>query len=151
MRRTLPLSAREPQVSDPQRILNRRPVGDIADGHLSLLVLPRPVPGGGEVLIRTRFLSLDPTNRTWMSDIDGYMEPVALGTPMRGLVMGEVVESRSARARPGELVMTLRTWGDYCAAPAASLALVTDLTGVLPRDYFAIFYLMAPTAYIGLV
>ena len=138
-------------IPNRQWILNRRPVGDIADGDLSLVVLPRPVPGDGEVLIRNRFLSLDPTNRTWMSDIDGYMEPVALGTPMRGLVMGEVVESRSASARLGELVMTLGTWGDYCVAPAANLTRVTDLPGVLPRDYFAIFYLMAPTAYIGLV
>ena len=138
-------------IPNRQWILNRRPVGDIASGDLSLRVLPVPVPGDGEVLIRNRYLSLDPTNRTWMSDIDGYMEPVALGTAMRGLVMGEVVESRSASARPTDLVMTLGTWADYCVVPAASLTRIKDLPGVPPRDYFAIFYLMAPTAYIGLV
>lgn len=140
-----------PSSTNRQWILNRRPVGDIADGDLSLREAAVPLPGDGEVLIRSRYLSLDPTNRTWMSDTDGYMEPVALGAPMRGLVMGEIVDSRSATARPGELVMTLGTWGDYCVVPAASLTRVTDLPGVTPRDYFAVFYLMAPTAYIGLV
>ena len=140
-----------PTPANRQWILNRRPVGAIADDDLLLRESPVPVPGDGEVLIRSRYLSLDPTNRTWMSDIDGYMEPVPLGAPMRGLAMGEIVASSAATARPGELVMTLGTWADLFVAPAASLSRVTDLAGVSPRDYFAIFYLMAPTAYIGLV
>src|SRR5689334_5864878 len=44
-------------------ILNRRPVGFIADGDLVLRTSPIPSPKEGEVLVRTTYLSLDPTNR----------------------------------------------------------------------------------------
>ena len=46
-----------------QWILKRRPVGEIREGDLELVEKPLPVPGPGEVLLRTVYLSLDPTNR----------------------------------------------------------------------------------------
>ena len=37
----------------------------------------------GEVLVETKYVSVDPTNRIWMSDVDQYMPPVGLGEVMR--------------------------------------------------------------------
>ena len=59
-----------------QWILKKRPVGDIRPGDLEFVETPMPVPGPGEFLARTLYLSLDPTNRIWMSDMDQYMPPV---------------------------------------------------------------------------
>jgi len=134
-----------------QWILNRRPVGEIADGDLVLRTSAPPVPGDGEVLVRTTYLSLDPTNRTWMSDVDQYMEPVRIGDPMRSIAMGVVAESRSGRFKSGDVVMTLGSWSDYFTAPAAALTPPPRTPGVDVQAVFGIFYLIGPTAYFGLM
>ena len=62
--------------SNRQWILKKRPVGDIKPGDLELVEQPIPVPGRDQILVRTLYLSLDPTNRIWMSDMEQYMPPV---------------------------------------------------------------------------
>jgi NADPH-dependent curcumin reductase CurA len=78
--------------------LQEHPVGELKDG---------------EVLVRVLYLSMDPTNRVWMSDIPQYMPPVAIGEVMRGLGLGRVVTSRSANYAEGDLVQGLLGWQDY--------------------------------------
>jgi NADPH-dependent curcumin reductase CurA len=140
-----------PAQTNRQWILNRRPEGEIKDDDLVLKESPVPKPGEGEVLVRTTYLSLDPTNRIWMSDMDQYMDPVGVGDAMRGVSSGEVVESRSAAFKPGDKVMTLGSWSDYYTAPAAALQAAPKMPGLDFRDIFGIFYLVGPTAYFGLV
>jgi NADPH-dependent curcumin reductase CurA len=140
-----------PASVNRQWILTRRPVGNIADGDLILKESAIPTPADGEVLVRTTYLSLDPTNRIWMSDMDQYMEPMRVGDPMRSIAMGEVVDSRAARFKIGDVVMTLGSWSEFFTAPAASLSVPPKIPGVEPKALFGIFYLMGPTAYIGLV
>lgn len=134
-----------------QWILKRRPVGEIADGDLVFKESPIPTPAEGEVLVRTTYLSLDPTNRIWMSDMDQYMEPMRVGDPMRSIAMGEVVSSRSARFKTGDVVMTLGSWSEFFTAPATSLSVPPKIPGVELPAIFGVFYLMGPTAYIGLI
>ena len=93
--------------------LARRPVGEISQGDLELHEEPLRALTEGEVLVRNVYLSLDPTNRVWMSDMDQYMEPVQVGDVMRGGVLGVVEESRNDRFAPGDLVTTMDGWQDY--------------------------------------
>ena len=72
-----------PEVNRVWR-LRKRPTGAITDDVLQLEEEALPEPGEGEFLFRLNYLSLDPTNRIWMSDVDQYMPPVDLGAPMRG-------------------------------------------------------------------
>lgn len=134
-----------------QWILSRRPVGSIADGDLVLKELPVPSPKEGEVLIRTNYLSLDPTNRIWMSDMEQYMEPVRLGEPMRGLVLGEVVESHAQALAIGDQVTAVGSWGDYFCASSANFTLVPKIPGLEAKEIFGIYFVVGPTAYFGLV
>jgi NADPH-dependent curcumin reductase CurA len=82
-------------MSEVNRVwrLRKRPVGDITDDVLSFEEESIPEPSDGEFLFRLNYLSLDPTNRIWMSDMDQYMPPVELNDPMRGVVCGTVVKS----------------------------------------------------------
>ena len=73
-----------------QWVLRRRPEGDIKPGDLELIEAPTPELKGGEVLIRNVYLSLDPTNRIWMSDVDQYLPPAEIGYVMRGGTLGLV-------------------------------------------------------------
>jgi NADPH-dependent curcumin reductase CurA len=70
--------------------LKSRPVGRIKDSDFELVETPIPVAQDGEAVVRNLYLSLDPTNRIWMSDIDQYMPPVEIGAVMRGGGIGQV-------------------------------------------------------------
>ena len=56
--------------------LRQRPVGEPAPSDLELVEEAVGPVGDGEVLVRTLYLSLDPTNRLWMSDMRQYSPPV---------------------------------------------------------------------------
>ena len=89
------------------------PFGDITDDVLSLEEETIPEPGEGECRFRLNYLSLDPTNRLWMSDVDQYMPPVELDAPMRGVVCGTVVKSRHPSYTEGQIVSGVGVWADY--------------------------------------
>ncbi|MDA8017564.1 MAG: NADP-dependent oxidoreductase [Thermoanaerobaculia bacterium] len=82
---------------------------------------PIPSPGDGEVLVRVVYLSLDPAMRGWMNDRKSYVPPVRLGDVMRGLTVGEVVESRAEGFSPGDRVSGILGWQQYGVAEAKDL------------------------------
>jgi NADPH-dependent curcumin reductase CurA len=93
-----------------QWVLRRRPEGDIKPGDLEYVASPVRELNDGEVLVRNVYLSLDPTNRIWMSDQDQYMPPVEIGSPMRGGTVGVVHASRSDRFKQGDVVSGGMNW-----------------------------------------
>ena len=104
-------------------VLARRPVGMVDDGTLRLETTERPAPGPGEAVARVRWLSMDPTIRTWMDDRPGYLPPIALGDVVRGAGMAEVVESRSDRYAVGDVVYGMTGWQDYVVAGGGEAAM----------------------------
>lgn len=109
--------------------LKTRPTGRIERSNFDFVEQPIPEPGPGEALVRVLYLSLDPTNRIWMSDMDQYMPPVAIGEVMRGGGVGVVVKSNSVRYKEGDRVSGLTGWQDYCIADEGLRAM-----SVLPKD-----------------
>ncbi len=100
-------------------ILRQRPVGDVCDDDLQLVEAPLPQPEDGEMLVRNIYLMVAPTNRVWMSQIDQYMAPVALGEVMRGVTMGVVIESRHPDFKPGDIVEGGMAWEEYSVTRTA--------------------------------
>ena len=90
--------------------LAARPVGDIKESDFEYREEPIPSPKDGEVLVRTIYLSLDPTNRIWMSDVEQYMPPVEIGEVMRGGIIGVVEESKNPSFKQGDLVSGMLGW-----------------------------------------
>ena len=72
-------------------VLATRPEGRVTPDCFRLETAPVPEPGEGELLLRARYLSLDPYMRGRMSDAASYAEPVALGAVMCGATVCEVV------------------------------------------------------------
>ena len=106
--------------SNRQFVLVRRPVGELKDSDLELREAPLGPLGRGEIRARTRWLSVDPTNRIWMSDMPQYMPPVALGAVMRGIGIAEVEASEHPAFPVGSLVRGLVGWQDFvCGDPTA--------------------------------
>ena len=98
-----------------QWILKKRPVGDISKDDLELIESNIPEPKDGEALLQNVYLSLDPTNRIWMSDMDQYMPPVELNEVMRGGVVGKIIKSNHSSLPEGSFVSSFTCgWQDYC-------------------------------------
>ena len=121
-----------------QILLKRRPVGAPVPEDFDIIETAVPEPGEGQVLVRARFLSLDPYMRGRMADVKSYAKPVALGAVMEGQTAGEVVASRHPGFAPGDIVLGGYGWQRFSVVgperlfkvPAADPPLSTSL-GVL--------------------
>jgi NADPH-dependent curcumin reductase len=133
-----------------QWVLRRRPQGLIQDGDLELIEKPVSEPAEGEVLVRTIYLSLDPTNRTWMNDSEGYLPPVGLGDVMRGLTLGVVEATRSERFKEGDLVMPMSGgWADYAVVADSQLRPVHRFPGLPLTANLSVLGMTGLTAWAG--
>ena len=130
-----------------QILLKRRPVGAPTAEDFDIVETPVPTPGEGQVLVRARFLSLDPYMRGRMSDAKSYSAPVALGAVMEGQTAGEVVASRAPGFAPGDIVLGGYGWQRFSVVgperlfkvPADNLPLSSSL-GVLGMPGLTAWY-----------
>jgi len=133
-----------------QWVLRRRPQGLIQDGDLELVEAPLADVGDGQIRVRTIYLSLDPTNRTWMNDMEGYLPPVGLGDVMRGLTLGVVEESRSDRFAVGDLVTTAAGgWADHAVIDAGAASRVHRVPGLPLTANMSVMGMTGMTAWFG--
>lgn len=101
-----------------QILLRRRPQGAPVPEDFEIVETPVPEPAEGEVLVRARFLSLDPYMRGRMSEAKSYARPVELGAVMEGQTAGEVVASRAPGFAPGDTVLGGYGWQRFsCVKP----------------------------------
>ncbi len=126
-----------------------RPQGWPEAEHFRVEQAPLPQPGAGQVLVRNRWLSLDPYMRGRMSDAKSYVEPVALGDVMPGGTVGEVVASNAASLQVGDLVTGMLGWQRYAVADAAALRRI-DAAGVAPQAFLGALGMPGVTAWYGL-
>jgi len=133
--------------SNRQWILRKRPVGDIKQDDLELVDSPIPEVGPGQALVRTVYLSLDPTNRIWMSDMEQYMPPVNIGDVMRGGTIGIVEQSNNPNLKPGDRVNGGMGWQEYSVIGGGQA-----LPPGLPLGaYMSVLGATGATAYFGLL
>lgn len=141
--------------SNRQWRLKKRPVGEIKAGDLELIESPKPVPGPNEMLVRNIYLSLDPTNRIWMSDQEQYMPPVGLGDVMRGGTLGVVEQSNDPGFAVSDLVIPgLGGWQDYTIAQASGMFAAQKLPkipGLPVSTFMSALGFTGATAYFGLL
>jgi len=140
------------QTTNRRYRMLRRPLGAITSDDLEFGEEPVPSIGPGQALIRTVWLSLDPANRVWMSEIHYKMPPVPLGGVMRGFGIGEVIESQREDMKVGDLVSGITGWADYAVADAANLVPFTVLPSPLPGPLGSLLGALGHTgvtAYLG--
>ena len=81
-----------------------RPVGEARRSDFSFTDEPIPALQDGQLLLKTLYLSLDPAMRGWMNDGKSYIDPIALGDPMRAGGIGEVIESKNPKFAVGDKI-----------------------------------------------
>ncbi len=132
-----------------QVTLAARPLGFPQPGDFALVETPIPEPTAGEVLVRARWLSLDPYMRGRMSETRSYAKPTGIGEVMTGQVVGEVAESEDGRFAPGDEVVGQLGWQEYAAVRGGALRRI-DTSVAPPQAYLHVLGTTGLTAYFGL-
>lgn len=130
-------------------ILAARPTGMPDDNHLKLEECAMPEAGDGEVLLKTRYLSLDPYMRGRMNDTASYSKPVGLGEVMTGEAVSEVIESHHADLSPGDMVIGRTGWQTHSVASPDALYRI-DPAIAPPSAWLGVIGMPGFTAYVGL-
>ena len=130
--------------------LASRPTGRPSADNFSLTKEPLPVPRAGQVLLRTRYLSLDPYMRGRMSDAPSYAPPVEVGGVMVGATIGEVVKSEAPDLEPGDVVLAYSGWQKYGVARADTVRKLDPASDVPVTAALGVLGMPGCTAYVGL-
>jgi len=130
-------------------LLASRPEGEPTPENFRIVEEAPPVPGPGEVLVRARFLSLDPYMRGRMSEAKSYARSVEIGEVMEGAAVGHVVASNHPGFAPGDAVMGAKGWQRFCAVPGDALRRL-DLSEIPMSAHLGTFGMPGLTAWVGL-
>jgi NADPH-dependent curcumin reductase CurA len=130
--------------------LAARPVGEPVPGDFALVETPIPVPGPGEILLQTLWLSLDPYMRGRMNAGKSYAPPVALGKVMVGGTVSRVLASNQEGFRPGDFVEGRTGWQEYALATGRELRRVDPALAPLSTA-LGVLGMPGMTAYTGLL
>ncbi|KAI3390691.1 hypothetical protein diail_8874 [Diaporthe ilicicola] len=109
-----------------------------------------------QLLIKAKYFSNDPAQRGWIDHYPDesrlYVTPVHTGEVMRASGLGEVIESKSDKAKKGDLVRTLVNWTEYSVVDAKAVQLCDPLPkDASPTHYLGALGLTGLTAYMGLL
>jgi len=130
--------------------LAARPVGMPRPTDFAFEEHDLPVLGDGELLVKVRYISLDPAMRGWMNEGKSYIRPIAIGELMRAGAIGSVIESKHPQFAVGSHVTGMLGLQEYAVSNGDGLTPVDPSRVPLP---VMLSTLGAPglTAYFGLL
>lgn len=137
-----------------QIVLTKRPSANYpAKEDVFQIKYVPPVPTDqvrdGEVVVRNLFISIDATNRVWISGVKTYMEPIKPNEVMKGFGVAEVIFSKSPAFKVGDRVLGLTYWQKYSVLPDKGLS---HLPPSYPNyeNFLGVLGISGLTAYFGL-
>ena len=101
-----------------QWVLQKRPVGALKDSDFRLVEGKVPTVNEGDVLVRVLYFGFDASQRIWLTDDGGYMDPIMPGEVMKCMGIGQVVESKNPEYKPGDLLEGFMSWQEYAICRA---------------------------------
>jgi len=130
-------------------VLAKRPTGNVTPDCFREEKVSLPALGDGQVLVRQRFLSLDPYMRPRMTELHSYTPPFEVGKPLTGGSVGEVVESRNPNFAKGDIVIGMLNWATYTAHDGKGLRKI-DTAGLPLSAYLGVLGMPSFTAWYGI-
>jgi|TARA_B100001094_G_scaffold315209_1_gene354958 hypothetical protein len=130
-------------------ILKERPTGLVDDSNFLFIEEDLPEINDGEILIQTEYLSVDPTQRMWLTDIPGYLPPIQIDEVIRSGGMGRVIASKNERFNEGELVNGFVGWQTHLISDGKGFKKVPELLPI--PTMLNVLGLTGITAYFGLL
>ncbi len=133
-----------------QILLASRPIGWATETNFEIVRTPIPKPAEGQILVRNHYLSLDPYMRGRMNDAKSYAPKQELGEVMTGRTVGEVIESRNAKFKKGDIVQATLGWQQYACTDGSGVRQV-DASRVPMSAYLGVLGMPGVTAWVGLL
>lgn len=134
-----------------QFLLAARPKGMVNESDLRYAEAPVPEPGPNEVLVRTTYISLDPSMRGQMENRADYVAPLQIGEVMRAGSAAEIVTSNHPDYAVGTLVSGSFGMQDYCVSNGRNVPMRVFPAGVDPVMALGVLGGTGMTAYFGLL
>jgi NADPH-dependent curcumin reductase CurA len=137
-------------VTSTQVQLAARPVGDPKHSDFKITKVELPAVGVDEMLCRIIYQSLDPYMRGRMDDTKSYAVPVQIGDVLGAGTVAEVIESKNAKFKPGDIVTGMFGWQTYIISNGVGIRKIDP--GVAPiSTAVGILGMPGMTAYVGLL
>jgi len=130
-------------------VLASRPQAEVTPDNFRLETVEVPPLADGQVLVRNRFLSLDPYMRGRMSEAKSYAAPQPLNETMIGGTVGEVVESKHPKFAKGDFVVGMGGWTEMSVSDGSDMRKV-DTTHIPLSAYLGPVGMPGMTAWYGL-
>ncbi len=134
-----------------QILLNNHPRGDLQQSDFKHVESEMPVPGEGEVLVKTLYLALEPAMKGWMENRSDYVAPMAIGDVMRGNGCGRVIESNNPDFSVDTLVTGSWGWQEYAVAGSKKSPLNRLPQGMPIPSAMSLLGVTGLTAYFGML
>jgi NADPH-dependent curcumin reductase CurA len=139
-----------PTIPSREIRLAARPHGEPKPSDFDLVSVELPAPGDGQILVRNNYMSVDPYMRGRMNDAKSYTPPYALGEPLDGGAVGEVVASNADGFAPGDVVFHQLGWREHAVLDGGQARKV-GAEGVADSAFLGVLGMPGFTAYVGLL
>ena len=137
-------------LTNTRVVLASRPQGEPVAANFRVEQVAVPTPGPGQVLLRNRWLSLDPYMRGRMEEGPSYAAPVAVDAVMEGRTVSEVIASNHPGIAVGERVVATGNWQTHAVVDGDSITRTLDDTGLPVSTARGVYGMPGFTAYAGL-
>ena len=131
-------------------ILHKRPSGYPKSEDFRLVESEFPELLEGEILIESKFLSLDPYMRGRMNDTKSYAPSLKLGDVITGEAVGKVLKSRNRKIKEGYFVNAHIGWQEYGKTDGNSVRIIDPNLAPISTA-LGILGMPGLTAYFGLL
>jgi NADPH-dependent curcumin reductase len=131
-------------------VLASRPVGEPKASDFRLEEFPVPQPGPGQMLLRTKWLSLDPYMRGRMSDAPSYAKPVGVDEVIEAGTVSEVAASNNDKYRKGDIVLSRAGWQTHVVSDGSGLRKLDPAVAPV-QTALGVLGMPGMTAYTGLL
>jgi len=132
-------------------VLKSRPSGEVSTDNFELIKEDIPELKQGEILIKAKFLSVDPYMRNRMNNVESYVVPFELESAITGDGIAEVIDSKSEKFKSGDLLVGILPWQEYAVIDPKKVKKIIPDENISSTAYLSVLGLTGLTAYFGLL
>lgn len=130
-------------------ILKNRPKGKPSEEDFEFQEIEIDDPKAGEILLESKYISVDPYLRGRMRDEESYIEPFKVGKPLESMIVAEVIKSKNPGYNVGDNVIGMLDWKKHQLSTGENLRKIDKSMAPLSA-YLGVLGLTGLTAFLAL-
>lgn len=133
-----------------QIVLASRPIGVPSFENFRFEEVELRSISDGEIMIKPAYISVDPYMRGRMNDTKSYAPPYQLNEPIKGDIIGSIVESKSNKFKVGDTVLGTLPWATFIIQDDTQLKKI-ESSDIPASYYLGVLGMPGLTAYFGMM